>query len=273
MVCLDVAQLYPTIEAVLGRTRLKALIIGSVAEALPPVTALLYRLFKRRERIAFAPDARHIPFAQLLDNDGRFDAPAIDPHQDIALLQYTGGTTGTPKGATLTHANLSINAQQIAVIDAHSGRGDRILGALPLFHVFANTCVLNRSILLGDEMVLLPKFEPLAALKAIQRRKVTAVPGVPTMYQLLIDHPQIGRFDLSSVRICISGGAPMPAELKQRFEGVTGATLVEGYGLTESAGVVATSPPRRRPCSTASTSTPATSAISTRTASSSSSIV
>ena len=241
MVCLDVAQLYPTIAEVLERSRLKCLVVGNLAEVLPPGKALLYRLLKRRERVAVPADARHIAFAALLDNEPIADAPAIDP-DDVALLQYTGGTTGTPKGAVLTHANLSINAQQVAAIDPRGGRGDRILGALPLFHVFANTCVLNRSVVAGDEMVLLPKFEPLAALKAIARRKVTAMPGVPTMYRMLLEHPRIARFDLSSVRICISGGAPMPVELKTAFEAATGATVVEGYGLTESSGVVSTNP-------------------------------
>ncbi len=241
MVCLDVAQLYPTIAEVLERTRLKCLVVGNLAEVLPRTTSILYRLFKRGERSPVTPDDRHILWSNLIDNDGLASPPAIDP-ADIALLQYTGGTTGTPKGAVLTHANLSINAQQVNAVDPHAGDEDRILGALPLFHVFANTCVLNRTIFNGGEMVLLPKFEPLQALKAIQRRKVTAVPGVPTMYRVLLDHPEIGRFDLSSLRVCVSGGAPMPIELKQRFETITGAIVVEGYGLTESSGVVSTNP-------------------------------
>ena len=241
MVCLDVAQLYPTIAEVLERTRLTRLVVGTLGEALPRGKALLYRLLKRRERSRVAADDRHLRFAELIDNDGIAAPPAIDPG-DIALLQYTGGTTGTPKGAVLTHANLSINAQQVDAVDPRRDAEDRILGALPLFHVFANTCVLNRTVLRGGEMVLLPKFEPGLALKAIQRRKVTAVPGVPTMYRVLLDYPKVGRYDLSSIRICISGGAPMPQELKQRFEAATGATLVEGYGLTESAGVVSTNP-------------------------------
>ncbi len=242
MVCLDVAQLYPTIAEVLERTAIRRLVVGSLTEVLPRGKAMLYRLFKAKERSKVAADDRHIRFAALLDNGGLKDPPAIDP-EDIALLQYTGGTTGTPKGAVLTHANLTANAQQVNAVDPRAGGGDdRILGALPLFHVFANTCVLNRTVLGGGEMVLLPKFDAGQALKAIARRKVTSVPGVPTMYRVLLDHPEIGRYDLSSIRVCVSGGAPMPAELKQRFEAATGAVVVEGYGLTESAGVVATNP-------------------------------
>ncbi len=242
MVCLDVAMLYATISEVLERSRLKLLVVGSLAEALPAGKALLYRMFKRRERTRVKPDATHVSFRSLLDNDGMADPPVIDPHEDIALLQYTGGTTGTPKGAILTHANLSINAAQVCAIDPQKGGEDRILGALPMFHVFANTCVLNRTVAVGGEMVLLPKFEVALALTTIQRRRITSVPGVPTMYQAFLDHPKVGRFDLSSIRVCISGGAPMPVEVKQRFEARTGAIVVEGYGLTESSGVVGVNP-------------------------------
>ncbi|WBX85752.1 long-chain-fatty-acid--CoA ligase [Sphingosinicella microcystinivorans] len=242
MVCLDVAQLYPTIAEVLESSRLRCLVVGSLADVLPAGKALLYRMFKRRERSKVKADLRHIRFPSLLENDGLEDAPEIDVHGDIALLQYTGGTTGTPKGAVLTHANLSINAQQVQAIDPEPDVEDRILGALPLFHVFANTCVLNRTVLRGGEMVLLPKFELGLALETIQRRRITALPGVPTMYQAFLDSPKIAKFDLTSIRACISGGAPMPAELKTRFEAKTQAKVVEGYGLTESAGVVSVNP-------------------------------
>jgi long-chain acyl-CoA synthetase len=242
MVCLDVAQLYPTIAAVLESSRLRCLVVGSLADVLPPGKALLYRMFKRRERSRVKPDMRHVRFQSLIDHPPIEHPPAIDLHTDIALLQYTGGTTGTPKGAVLTHANLSANAAQVNAIDNKPDGGDRILGALPLFHVFANTCVLNRSVLRGDEIVLLPKFELTLALKTIERRRITALPGVPTMYQAFLDAPKVEKFDLTSIRVCISGGAPMPAEVRARFEARTGAKVVEGYGLTESAGVVSVNP-------------------------------
>ena len=242
MVCLDVAQLYPTIANVLETTRLRCLVVGGLASVLPRGKALLYRMLRRRQRSKVKPDLRHIRFAALLDNGGLVDRPGIDPVADIALLQYTGGTTGTPKGAVLTHANLAANARQVCAIDPEPDAEDRILGALPLFHVFANTCILNRTVANGGEMVLLPKFDATQALKAIQRRAITAVPGVPTMYQAFLDHPKIDKYDLGSVRICISGGAPMPAVVKARFEAKTGAKVVEGYGLTESSGVVSVNP-------------------------------
>ncbi|HMQ20323.1 MAG TPA: AMP-binding protein, partial [Sphingopyxis sp.] len=110
------------------------------------------------------------------------------------------------------------------------------------FHVFANTCVLNRTVLNGGMIAMLPRFDAKQALEAITRTKATALPGVPTMYQALLDHPDLAKTDFSSLRVCISGGAPMPAELREKFVAATGASLVEGYGLTESSGVVSTNP-------------------------------
>lgn len=241
MVTLDVKALLPTIETVLASSRLKSLIIGNVAEALPPAKSFLYRLLKGRERSDFAEDTRHIAFADLLSHAELAEMSPAAP-DEIALLQYTGGTTGTPKGAMLSHANLSVNAQQVNALDDQPGAPDRILAALPLFHIFAHTCIMNRTILNGGMMVLLPKFEVKAALSAIERTKITALPGVPTMYRAMLDHPDIRRHDLSSIRVCISGGAPCPEPLKAAFETVTGAKLVEGYGLTESSGVVCVNP-------------------------------
>ena len=113
---------------------------------------------------------------------------------------------------------------------------------LPLFHVFANTCVLNRTVANGGCIVLLPRFHAGQVLQTIARTKATSLPGVPTMYQALLDHPKLGHTDFSHLRVCVSGGAPLPAELKAKFEAATGATLVEGYGLSESSGVLSANP-------------------------------
>ena len=239
---ISATALLPTAIKVLNDSALERLVVGSVAGALPSAKSLLYRWFSRKD-IAHKPDdARIIAFSKLIANDGRHTAATIDPEQDVALIQYTGGTTGTPKGAMLTHHNLSANARQVNAIDPEPGLPDRILGALPLFHVFANTCVLNRTVLSGGCIVMLPRFNAAQALAAISRSKVTAVPGVPTMYQALLDNPAIGKTDFSHLRVCISGGAPLPPELKTRFERVTGSTLIEGYGLSESSGVVSANP-------------------------------
>jgi len=239
---LSASALLPTALEVLEGSSLERLIVGSVAGALPTTKSVLYRLFKRSEVTKRPHDPRIMAFSALIANDG-FHAPAtIDPLNDVALIQYTGGTTGTPKGAMLTHQNLSANARQVMGLDPHPEMHDRILGVLPLFHVFANTCVLNRTVLNGGCIVMLPRFEAGQVLAAIDRTKATALPGVPTMYQALLDHPKLAATDFSSLRVCISGGAPLAAELKAKFEAATGATVVEGYGLSESSGVISANP-------------------------------
>jgi long-chain acyl-CoA synthetase len=243
------AALLPTAIKVLDNSSLKELIVGSVPEALPTVKGWAYRLFKRKEMAAIPADSRITTYTDLLANNGDYAVQPCIPDKDIAQLQYTGGTTGTPKGAMLSHQNITANARQINLLDPESQvnkpgapSDDRILGVLPFFHVFANATVLNRTINNGGEIVMLPRFEAKAALAAVNRTKITSLPGVPTMYQALLDCPDIEETDFISLRACISGGAPLPAELKARFEALTGAVVIEGYGLTESSGVVSCNP-------------------------------
>jgi long-chain acyl-CoA synthetase len=243
------AALLPTAIKVLDSSSLKELIVGSVAEALPRAKGWAYRLFKRKDIADIPVDSRITNYADLIANAGDYAVQPCDPEKDIAQLQYTGGTTGTPKGAMLSHQNITANARQINMLDPHSkvndpanAAPDRILGVLPFFHVFANATVLNRTVNNGGEIIMLPRFEAKAALAAVNRTHVTSLPGVPTMYQALLDCPDIEDANFSSLRACISGGAPLPAELKERFEKRTGAVVIEGYGLTESSGVVSCNP-------------------------------
>ena len=243
------AALLPNAIKVLDKSSLKELVVGSVAEALPGAKSWAYRLFKRKEVAAIPADSRITLYAELLANKGDYAVQPCNPETDIAQLQYTGGTTGTPKGAMLSHQNITANARQINCIDPESRfnkpdapMSDRILGVLPFFHVFANATVLNRTICNGGEIIMLPRFEAKAALAAINRTHVTSLPGVPTMYQALLDCPDIAKTDFTSLRACISGGAPLAAELKAKFEKVSGAVVIEGYGLTESSGVVSCNP-------------------------------
>jgi len=234
--------LFPTAYDVLQKSSLDHLVVASIASALPRTKSIFYRLFRRQESMKHPVDDRVSTFADLVDNDGDFREHNIHPEHDVALLQYTGGTTGTPKGAMLTHQNLTANARQINAIDPFAGGEDRILGVLPFFHVFANAAVLNRTVLNGGEIIMLPRFDAVQALKAINRNQITSMPGVPTMYQALLDCPRIEKTNFSSMRSCVSGGAPLSVELKKKFEAKTGAKVVEGYGLTESSGVVSCNP-------------------------------
>jgi long-chain acyl-CoA synthetase len=240
---LSATALLPTAIRVLDQSALERLVVGSVAGALPAAKSLLYRMFKGKEVAPRPDDPRITAFSRLIANDGDCPTAAIDPQTHLALIQYTGGTTGVPKGAMLTHQNLTANARQVARLDPDLGTGrDKVLGVLPFFHVFANTCVLNRAVITGGEIVMLPRFDAAQALAAITRTRPSALPGVPTMFQALLDHPGMAATDWSSLKYCISGGAPLPAELKTRFEAATGARLIEGYGLSESAGVVSANP-------------------------------
>jgi long-chain acyl-CoA synthetase len=205
------------------------------------VQSIGMRLFRRAEisPVPEVPDV--VPWQDMLAAAPPLPV-VIDPLRDLAVIQYTGGTTGTPKGAMLTHQNLSANARQIREIDPHRGERDVMMGVLPFFHVFANACVLNRTVLNGGCIAMLPRFHAGQTLKAIGRTGATTMPGVPTMYQALLEHPAVAHTDFSAMRACISGGAPLSAPLQQRFEAVTGVKLIEGYGLTETAGVVSTNP-------------------------------
>lgn len=240
---LSASALLPTALKVLEASALERLVVGSIAGALPPTKSLLYRWFKAKEVTPRPEDPRILAFSKLIANGGACDPVTLDPENDVALIQYTGGTTGVPKGAVLTHQNLSANARQVSRLDPGLGKTqDRILGVLPFFHVFANTCVLNRTVIAGGEIVMLPRFNAKQALAELRRTRPPSLPGVPTMYQALLDAPGMKPSDFSSLRYCISGGAPLPAQLKEEWERVTGARVIEGYGLSESSGVVSANP-------------------------------
>jgi long-chain acyl-CoA synthetase len=241
LVTLDVPALLPTALAVMDRPQIEQLVVGRLARQLPFWQGLGLRLFKRSD-LAPVPKRPGVTEWPNFLVSREPDPVAIDPLEDLALLQYTGGTTGTPKGAMLTHQNLSANARQIEAIDPHKLERDVIVGVLPFFHVFANATVINRTVLNGGCIAMLARFRAGQTLATLERVKATSMPGVPTMYQALLDHPDIARTDFSSLLICISGGAPLPLPAKQKFEDISGAKLVEGYGLTETSGVVSTNP-------------------------------
>ena len=164
---------------------------------------------------------------------------------DDAVLLYTSGTTGTPKGAELTHAGLARNAWLTAVTLLHAGPGDVVMGCLPLFHVFGLTCAMNAAIAAGSTLTLIPRFDPAKALEAIGRDRVTIFEGVPTMYAAMLHHPSAESADVSSLRVCISGGAALPVEVMRGFEQTFGCMILEGYGLSETSPVASFNHPGR----------------------------
>jgi len=243
MVTLDLAVLYDKLAAAAGQTRLRRIVVCRMADILPFPRNWLFPLAMYRQIAAPRRDDRWVDFRELAANDGAFAAVPVDPAQAIALLQYTGGTTGTPKAAMLTHANVYANAVQCATWFTGAVAGqERMLGVLPLFHAFAMTAVMNWSLRLGAEMILMPRFHLARLLRAIHRKRPTTMTGVPTLFAAIANHPKLDRYDLSSLRFCVSGGAPLPAELRDRFERLTGCRLVEGYGLSECSPVIACNP-------------------------------
>ncbi len=241
LVTLDVPELYKNAAKVLEASALETLVVGSLAAMLPWYKGLALKLLKRRQIAAVAYSTQVRSWAAMTPNSPR-DPVDVTP-QDLALLQYTGGTTGRPKGAMLGHDQLSINAQQVAAINPFGNVSSEVfMGALPFFHVFANTALLNHAMATGASIAMVPRFETAQVLATIQRYRCTGFPGVPTMFQAMLDHPDLAKTDLSSLKVCISGGAPMPGPVHVRFEEATGVRLVEGYGLTESSGVVSANP-------------------------------
>lgn len=246
MVTLDLVLMYDKVETLVDKGVLKRAVIASFSSLLPGVKSFLFKMLKGREVAKWQKKAKNrniIASEQLLFNTGEPVDVDIDPLNDLAVLQYTGGTTGVPKGAMLTHANLTTNVAQIIDWAVNTEPGsERIIGILPFFHVFAMTTILNFGVSMGAELLLVPKFELDEALKLIVKRKPTIMPGVPTIYTAMLNHPKIKSFDLSSLKFCISGGAGLPVEIRKQFEAVSGCKLIEGYGLSETSPMVTANP-------------------------------
>jgi long-chain acyl-CoA synthetase len=247
MVTLDLAVLFPKVEALLASGTLHKAIICPFPKILPGLKHMLFKLFKSKELVKFGSSAQSrkiVPYAQLIDNDASYSRVRIDPDNDIAVLQYTGGTTGTPKAAMLTHSNLSINVKQADLYQGDFGKGtERLMAVLPFFHVFAMTTIMNRGIANASQIILVPRFDLPMVMRLIRTTKPTVMPGVPTLFNAIRNYPKLKPGDLKSLRNGISGGAPLPLELKRNFEKDAGVVLVEGYGLSETSPIATCNPP------------------------------
>lgn len=219
--------LYPRVKTVQGRTTIRKIVVVS----LQPTEA------------DFSQDKSFEDFLQ--EGNGQFTPVSIEPQQDIAVLQYTGGTTGRSKGAMLTHFNILANVIQSYEFFKERTEigGEKFLTVIPLFHVFGMTACMNFAIYTANESILLPRFDLEEVLDTIKNEQPSVFPGVPTMYVAITNHPRAEEFGIDSIETCNSGSAPMPVELLRDFEKKTGAKILEGYGLSEASPVTHCNPP------------------------------
>lgn len=237
MIALDIV--YEPVHRVRDETPLERVLLTSIVEYMPGLLRRLASL-RRDVRPRLFPNTDRLP--DLLGKaEGEPTSVPVDPKEDVAVLLYTGGTTGVPKGVMLTHYNQVANAIQAASIGYYDGPS-RVLAVLPYFHTYGMTTCLHAPLSQGGSIVLLPQFHIKDTLKAIQRHRPTHFPGVPTMYVALLSAPNLAKYDLKSVRYCVSGAAPLPQDVARRWKEVTGAMIVEGYGLTETSPVTHANP-------------------------------
>jgi len=238
----DVAEIHAKVAAVAEESGLQKIIVCPMADILPPLLSIGYRLFKRAEIARWPRDARHLAFRKLIESRAAFRPVPLAP-DDVAVLQYTGGTTGVPKAAMLSHSNLTANSRQMILHIGHAAeRQDRIMGVLPMFHVFALTAVLNFSVDTAAEMILLPRFELAQFLKTAKRTRPTKLLAVPTMLTAINRAATQRPIHFDDLDYCVSGGAPLPFDVRTEFERLTGARVVEGYGLSETSPILTCNP-------------------------------
>ena len=240
-----VDMFYPVISPVLGKTKVKHLILCGIKDYLPFPLDLLYPIKARLDK-QWVSVKRISPihdFLSLLKAAETNPVSAEIAPNDTALLQYTGGTTGVPKGAVLSHRNLVVNASQSrAWLTLQKEGEDRILSVIPFFHVYGMTTAMNLGILIGAELILVPKFHTKEVLELINKHRPTIFPGIQAMYLAIGNFPKIHKYDLTSIKAAISGAGPLMREVQDRFEQLTKARIVEGYGLSEASPVTHANP-------------------------------
>ncbi len=243
MVTVNLRTTYDKLIPFIGNSTMRKIVVANFGEAMPMAKRALFMAAKAKD-IAHPPhDSYHVTLNTLLESEEIAAAVNIIPDTHIAVLQYTGGTTGVPKGAMLTHTNLYANAMQCSQWMAGLEPGkETMLAVLPFFHVFAMTVALNLAIANGFTIIIHPKFDLKHVLADIDGKKPTIMPGVSTLYATINNARNLEKYDLSSIKMCISGGGPLPVEVKLQFEKLTGCKLAEGYGLTESSPVTHCNP-------------------------------
>ena len=235
--------LYPIVAKVLDKTKVKRVIVTSLKEYMPTATAFIGSLMGKIPSLKVERKPNVYFYNELLSKyDANPPKVEINPKEDLVALQYTGGTSGISKGAMLTHMNLVSNAVMCTEWLQGKAAEETFLTVLPLFHIYGMTTGMNAPMYLAGKMVMLPRFDAISTFKSIERYKVTVFCGAPTMYAMLLSHPNLNKYNLSSVRFCISGSAPLPPEVQKKWMEITKGVLVEGYGLTESSPVTHCNP-------------------------------
>jgi long-chain acyl-CoA synthetase len=245
-VIVTLSLMYPLIKQIRAETKLRHVIVANIKTYLPPVLTFLFTLVKEKKgghRVDISGDANTYWFTDMLAKGPAKPQPVEVSWDDTAVLMYTGGTTGVSKGAELTHKNILVNAYQCKVWIKAGEAEDVSLTALPLYHSFAMTTCMNMDTLIGAAMLLIPDPRDLEdVLKNISQHKPTFYPGVPAMYVAINNHPDLSKYDVSSIKACVSGAAGLPVEVQKRFQELTGARLAEGYGLSEASPVTHANP-------------------------------
>jgi long-chain acyl-CoA synthetase len=243
MVTVNLRLTYAKLVPFIGNSSIRKIIMCQFQEAMGLTKRALFTAAKQKDILNAPKDSYHVALNDLLASPDLVVSPNTLPESDIAVLQYTGGTTGVPKGTMLTHTNLYVNVQQCTrwMVGLEPG-AETMMAVIPFFHVFAMTVCLNLAIASGMRIIIHPKFDLKMLLKDIADKRPTLMPGVSTLYATINNTKGIEKYDLSSIKMCISGGGPLPVDVKNRFERLTGAKLVEGYGLTESSPVTHCNP-------------------------------
>ena len=241
-VILTMDILFPRVSSIRSNTNLEHVIVTAIKDYLPFPKNLIYPYIQKKQYgivVNVNHEGNNHLFTEIMKASSTDPIPLeIDVDNDLALLQYTGGTTGFPKGVMLTHKNLISNTSMCNawIYKCEKGK-EAILAVLPFFHVYGMTTVLVLAVMQAYKMIILPKFDPETTLKTIHKQRPTLFPGAPTIYIGLLNHKNLSKYDLSSIKSCMSGSAPLPVEIQDQFEKVTGGKLVEGYGLTETSPV------------------------------------